>query len=330
MKIALLYNLNRGVTEHDAEFDSQGTIDKIVECLTASRHVVELVEATRDLVSWIIKLDYVKPDLVFNIAEGFVGAARESVHAAILEQLGMDYSGPGSTELLVCHNKAIAKRLLEQSGVKMAKDYVISNTDDLEALSLYALPFPLIVKLNSEGSSLGMDDKCIVEDFESLRCQVVKVLDKYGTNIIVEQYIRGRDLSTNFVEGIGVCPPVEYIYPEGQIYDYRLKTSANHVIEVATPSLDSATESRIMKDTGVVAKVFDLNGYGRADFRLSEDNELYFLEMNAQVSFHPIGAFVLSAARAGYNMQQLLEHIVRHAKNTKRRTSAIGKFMFTH
>lgn len=325
MKIALLYNLNRGTTEHDAEFDSQGTIDKIVEGLTASGHVVELVEATRDFVSWILELDEVKPDLVFNIAEGFVGAARESVHAAILEQLGIDYSGPGPTELLVCHSKAMAKRLLAQSGVKMPKDYVISSIDDLEALDTEDLPFPLIVKLNSEGSSLGMDDKCIVEDFESLRRQVIKVLDKYGTNVIVEQYIEGRDLSTSFVEGIGVCPPVEYVYPEGQIYDYRLKTSANHTIDVVTPSLDSETERGIMGNTEVVAKVFDMNGYGRADFRLSEDGELYFLEMNAQVSFHPIGAFVLSAARAGYDMQQLLAHIVSHAKNIKRRTSAIGK-----
>jgi len=55
------------------------------------------------------ELNKVKPDLIFNICEGFNGPARESVYAAILEQYKYNYSGPDSTNLLVCHNKYLSK-----------------------------------------------------------------------------------------------------------------------------------------------------------------------------------------------------------------------------
>lgn len=325
MKIALLHNVNRHNGEHEAEFDSPITIDGLQAAL-GSRHEVELVEATRDTASWVAKLATDRPDLVFNVAEGFAGAAREALSPAILENLGIDYSGPGPTELVVCHNKQLTKRLLRDHGIPMPWGAVLRNARDLEPLRGLALPFPLIVKLNSEGSSMAMDENCIVKDWAAFEEQIRKVDAKYGRNILVEAFVSGRDLSCSFIEGMGTFGPVEYRYPRGEIYDFELKTDSNHTVDVVRPD-DISPEIRgeILALTARVAEVLDVNGYGRADFRLAPDGSLHFLEMNGQVSFHPDGAFVLAAQHEGHSFKEVVLHIAEHAKRTVRRSSSMGR-----
>lgn len=325
MRVALLHNVNRGQNEHEAEFDSPYTIDAVQKAL-ATRHEVELVEATRDISSWVARLNATRPDLVFNVAEGFHGAARESVFPAILEELELDYSGPGPTELLVLHNKQLTKGLLRNEGVPMPWGKLLRSARDLEVLRSTPIPFPLIVKLNSEGSSMGMDEHCIVADWAAFETQVRKVDAKYRRNILAEQYIPGRDVSCSFIEGMGSFGPVEYRYLKGEIYDFELKTASNHTVDVVKPEDIPAELCDQMKAySGQIAEALDINGYGRADFRLTPDGQLYFLEMNGQVSFHTDGAFVLAAQHAGHSFDEVVLHIAEHSKNTVRRTSAMGR-----
>lgn len=325
MKVALLHNVNRGETDNEAEFDLPVTIDALTQALNKEHNVVP-IECTRDFVSWMTRLVMEKPDIIFSVAEGFSGAARESVYAALYEQLGIDYCGPGPTELLICHNKTLTKNLLRQYGIPVAWGRLLTSLEDLSELKDTNLPFPIIVKLNSEGSSLGMDDHCIVENREELERQVRSVWDKFHTNILIEQYIEGIDVSMSYIEGLGELGPVQYTYPNKTIYDFDLKTRNNHAVDVVHPSIENLQLVGQLKDmTKKIATLLDLNGYGRADFRVTSDGSIYFLEMNAQVCFHTIGAFALGAKRDGYDYDDIVLHIVRFAKENVRKTSAVGK-----
>lgn len=325
MKVALLHNVNRGEHDYEADFDLPVTIDAITNALQKQHEVVP-IECTRDFIQWLVKLAMEKPDIIFNVAEGFKGAARESVYAAIYEQLGLDYCGPGPTELLVTHNKSLTKKLLKEKDVPMAWSKMIGSLGDLEHLKDQELPFPLIVKLNSEGSSMGMDENCIVNDWDQLEKQVKAVWSKFRTNILIEQYIEGSDVSMTYIEGMGEMGPVQYVSPNHKIYDFRLKTKDNHTIDITYPFRDSPQVVQALKDlTRTVASTLDLNGYGRADFRVTPDGSIYFLEMNAQVCFHPQGAFVLGAQTDGHSYEDVVLHIVKHAKENPKRTSAVGK-----
>ena len=189
-KIAMLFNLNRHQFEYETEFDSEYTIDSIYNTLSKN-YLVEKIEADKDF-NWISKLKTYNPNLVFNICEGFHGPARESVYAAILEQLGLNYSGPDSTNMLVCHNKFLAKKLLKDD-VLVPFGYVIKNKDEIKFLS--NIKFPVIVKLNSEGSSMGMTKDSVVYNFDSLNKEVTRFIDTYNRGVLVEQYIKGQDLA---------------------------------------------------------------------------------------------------------------------------------------
>jgi D-alanine-D-alanine ligase len=324
MKIALLHNINRGEGLHESEFDLPSTIRFINESLS-KEHAVFEVEGTQDFVKWLIELTLYSPDLVFNIAEGFRGAAREAVYPAILEQLDIQYAGPGPTELTICHNKSLAKKLLSEK-VPVAWSRLISSPSEVFDLDDVDIPYPLIVKLNSEGSSLGMDENCIVYNFEDLKKQVQVVWNNFKTNIIIEEYIEGIDVSMTYVEGMGVFGPVQYTYPTGEIYDFKLKTSENDTVDVVLPNnLTANTKYRLKDLTKLVVNLLDINGYGRADFRIKPDGTIYFLEMNAQVSFHPQGAFLLAPVFEGATREEVILHIANHAKLQIRRASAVGK-----
>lgn len=322
--IALSYNLNRWENEHEVEFDSQLTIDALVKSIE-KKHKCIPVECWNNMTEWLPKLIWARPNMVFNVAEGFRGAAREAFYPALFEQLDLPYTWPGPTELLITHNKGLTKKLLVGSNIGLPWSHVLKSDEDLALLKWEGLPFPLIVKLNSEGSSMWMDDKCIVKNWSELSSQVSRVSGRFNTNIIIEQYIPGRDVSMTFVEGLGSLGPVEYICPGSDIYDFRLKGIDNDQIDVVTPENISSQGMRILwETTNRIAKLLDINGYCRIDYRLGGDESLNFLEVNWQVSFHPIGAFVLAGKEQGLGFDDLVHHIIDYASKNPRRNSRSG------
>ena len=98
----------------DSEFDSPLTIDTIVRSLRAHGHTVHLVEATSNLPRWFLTH---RVDLVFNIAEGMHGEHRESQVPAILELLGVPFTGSNSITLALALDKAKTKQILASEGI---------------------------------------------------------------------------------------------------------------------------------------------------------------------------------------------------------------------
>lgn len=323
-RIALVHNLNHGDSEHEVEFDSPITIDALTESIGRS-YECQPIEAGENI-QWINELTTSNIDLVFNVAEGFQGAGREAFYPALYEQLGLKYTGPGPSELLITHNKALTKQLLKPHGITMAWSRLIGSMADLEYLKAEVIPFPVIVKLNSEGSSKGMDEHCICTSVSALEHQVGKLLKNYDSNVIIEKYIPGRDMSMTYVQGLGVFGPAEYVYPDKKdIYDQKLKGDDNHKVEVHQKvSLELEKKRELKALTEKIASILDIQGYCRVDYRLDDRNNIYVLEVNGQVSFHPDGAFVKATYETGHNYDTIVHHIIRHALNTRRRVSKIG------
>lgn len=323
-KVALAYNLNRGQSEHEVEFDSQITIDRLIESINQKYQCIP-IECRENITQWIGKLIEENHDITFNIAEGFRGAAREAFYPALFEQINLKYTGPGPTELLITHNKGLTKKLLEDREILLPWSSVIESEKELDILKNEHIPFPLIIKLNSEGSSLGMDENCIVDNWNALVVQLTKLWDKFKTNVIIEQYIPGRDISTTYVEGLGSLGPVEYVCPNSDIYDFRLKGVDNDTIDVVSPqNLSQNIRSILLETTNKITRILDINGYCRIDYRMDQKDNIYFLEVNGQVSFHPIGAFVLAGKEQGYEFDDLVHHIIDFSIKNKRRISRAG------
>ena len=313
-KVAILYNLNRGQYEYETEFDSELTIDSIYESLK-DNYIVEKIEAVKDF-SWIDKVNIYKPNLVFNICEGFNGPARESVYAAILEQFHHNYSGPDSTNLLMCHNKFLVKRLVETIAL-VPFGYSIQKKEEIAKLQY--IKYPVIIKLNSEGSSMGLNKKSVVHNFEELEKQIIWLLETYNRNVIVEEYIKGEDISIIYVEGLGALGPC-IINCDSEFYDYEMKT-----IKDSTVGIDIAKGdyTELKKYVLKIIKRLDIKGYAKLDFRV-KDNKYYLIEINSQVSFHPQGEFATCAKTDKYDFKTLINHIVKNALKNDVKKNSIG------
>lgn len=313
-KIAMLFNLNRHQFEYETEFDSEYTIDSIYNTLSKN-YLVEKIEADKDF-NWISKLKTYNPNLVFNICEGFHGPARESVYAAILEQLGLNYSGPDSTNMLVCHNKFLAKKLLKDD-VLVPFGYVIKNKDEIKFLS--NIKFPVIVKLNSEGSSMGMTKDSVVYNFDSLNKEVTRFIDTYNRGVLVEQYIKGQDISMIYIEGLGALGPC-IVNCDSEFYDYEMKSDKDDTVDISTLDGNFDELKMIVEN---IARKLDIKGYAKLDFRIS-DGKFYLIEVNAQVSFHPEGEFITCAKKDNYSFEQIINFIVKNALQHENKINSVG------
>lgn len=313
-KLAILYNLNRQQFEYETEFDSEFTIDAIYNVLS-KKYDVYKIEADKEF-KWIEQLNLLRPDLVFNVCEGYYGPARESVYAAILEQFQYNYSGPDSTNLLMCHNKFLMKNLLKDDVLVPFGNSVCCEED---LLKLKSISYPVIVKLNSEGSSIGMDKNSIVHSYKELEKQVKKLLKKYNRNILIEEFVDGEDISMIYVEGLGAMGPC-VVKCNSTFYDYEMKTIKDDTVDIEPLKGNYDELKRIVLD---IAKKIDIKGYAKIDFRMKND-KYYLIEVNPQVSFHPTGEFVTCAKKDNYSFEKIILHIVNYALKQKTKRNSIG------
>ena len=204
VKIALVYNgithdmLLQGPLDRTAEFDSPHTIATLREAIAVHGHEVVLVEANEEAYG---RLRTSGTDLVFNVAEGIRGADREAHISAMLEMLGLPYTGSGPLSLALCLHKGKTKEVLSWYGIPTPAFQVL--THPYEPLS-EALTFPLIVKLLHEGSSMGLSYNSVVETLPALVERVTHLMHTYAQPVLVEQFIDGREFTLPI---LGNAPP---------------------------------------------------------------------------------------------------------------------------
>ena len=154
-----------------AEWDTWETINAVKEALEYFHNVI-LIEANH---SAFEKLKENKPDIVFNIAEGFNGVSREAQIPAMLDMLSIPYSGSDALTLATCLDKARTKEILSYYKIPNSK-FVMAN-DVSEAINAN-LKFPLIVKPISEGSSKGIFSSSFVRNNEELAKEVERIVSR--------------------------------------------------------------------------------------------------------------------------------------------------------
>jgi D-alanine-D-alanine ligase len=199
-RVALIYNLKYNVPvgpdappDALAEYDSIETAQALEDALLAGGHQVIALEADETLPDTVRRA---APDICFNIAEGLRGDARESQVPALLEMLGIPYTGSKVLAHALSLDKAAAKRIWRDTGLPTASFQVLRRGD--ERLD-EGLAFPLFVKPVREGSGMGINGYSVVYDEAELRQQVRWVIDTYHQPALVEVYLPGREFTVGLI-----------------------------------------------------------------------------------------------------------------------------------
>ena len=233
------------------------------------------------------------------------GAAGENgTLQALLDLTGRPYTGSGVLASALAMNKAMAKRLFEHAGIPtppwqlLAPDATAAEVD-VEALG----GFPLVVKPNEEGSSVGLT---IVERSATLP-QALSSAGALG-EILVERFIEGREL-TVAVLGEQALPIVE-INPRGGLYDYESKYTAGASEYTCPADLPPDTAERVRELGLRAARVLGCRGVVRVDFRLDPRGESHCLEVNTVPGMTPTSLVPMAARAAGIEYDQVVQRML--------------------
>ncbi len=320
MLVGIAYNVKRaedaprgaGVpADAEAEFDDPGTIEALRAAIGAAGYETALYEADADLPR---KLAARRPDIVFNIAESASGRGREAQLPALLNYMGIPFTGSDETAMCVALDKALCKRLLATYRVATPK-YRVAGMDG--RFSAKGLSFPLIVKPNAEGSGKGIADFSVARNNSELRRVLAAQLALYRQDMLVEEYIEGREFTVGLLgngDSLRVFPPMEIIFnsPDNPIYSYEIKKNfKEHVTYACPPDLDAATQ-RVM--TGNAERAFRALGCrdcARVDFRLSREGKVYFIEINPLPGLVPgYSDYPMIAQYCGMPYHRLIKEIL--------------------
>jgi D-alanine-D-alanine ligase len=315
MKIAITYNEKRSDGEHDAEFDTREAIAVVARMVASLGHTVVPIDVTGSVTRVIAELERTTPDLVFNFAEGERGQFREAFYPALFEQLGLAHTGSSASTLSLCMDKALAKRVVAGARVRVPRGQLVRSLRDVAALERPSA-IPVIVKPNLEGSSKGITAESVIRDPARLAPVVRAALVQYPDGVLVEEMIAGVDVGVGWVEGIGLLPPIAYHCGDDPfaVYDFALKHEHPELVDVRIPApLSELVTARLSACATRVFAALGVEGYGRADFRVTPDGEVVFLEMNPLPSLTMATGhdelYVAAAAR-GFAPRELLAAIL--------------------
>ncbi len=205
MRVGFCFNRKRGLEEGAprdfyAECDDEETIEAVRSALSRN-HAVIPIEGDEDAFE---KFRHLRPDIVFNMAEGLYGESRESQIPAMLEMLRIPYTGSDPLTLGICLDKASTKDILSYHGVPNPPFAVVHSLK-----SKVKLPsLPLIVKPLSEGSSKVVTNNALVRNSKQLREQIEFVITQYRQPALVEKFLPGREFT---VALLGNGPEVEIL-----------------------------------------------------------------------------------------------------------------------
>ena len=163
---------------------------------------------------------------------------------------------------------------------------------------------PAVAKPNSGGSSIGIS---IARDKGQLK-KAIELAFQQEDCILVEEYIRGRELSCGVLGGKAL--PVIEIVPKEGFYDYKNKYQAGAALEVTPAPISPAATQKVQRLAEQVFSSLKLSVYARMDFLLTEDGDAYCLEANTLPGMTPTSLLPQEAAAVGIDYITLCERII--------------------
>jgi D-alanine-D-alanine ligase len=287
------------------------TVEKVAQALEKGGHSVKIIEGGINFIEGMKEfmprvVSGERPGIVFNMAYGIQGQNRYTHVPAMLEMLGIPYVGSGPEAHAVVQDKVMTKIVLQKNNIPTPGFWAFTTPDD----KFDDLIFPVIVKPKMESTSMGME---VVDNWNDLRRAVATQIEKFSQEILVEQFIPGREFAVGLL-GNGshteVLPIVE-IDLEGDPNKIQTITNKkqNPLDKICPAKLTEDQEKEIKKICLDSFRKLGLNDFARVDFRMDKDGKVYVLELNSMASLGVTGSYVYACKTAGYDYDAMINKI---------------------
>ena len=293
MTVGLTYDLRsaylkEGYSEEEtAEFDRDDTIDSIENTLKELCYQTDRIGHVRQLASRLAKGD--RWDIVFNIAEGMFGIAREAQIPALLDAYNIPCVFSDALVLALSLHKGMCKHVIRDCSIPTPEFKVVNDVSDIDKVKL---PMPLFAKPIAEGTGKGVDGNSKVNSMKELKTLCGDLLIKYKQPVLVETFLPGREFTVGIVgtgyeaKSVGVLEVVLKGDAEPDAYSYVNKEKCEELVQYIL------VKDKIAKECEKVAldswRALGCRDGGRVDVRLDDKGVPNFLEVNPLAGLHPL------------------------------------------
>ena len=238
-------------------------------------------------------------DVVFIALHGRLG--EDGTIQAILEEIGVPYTGSGVEASRLAIDKVLAQDLFQKSGIQVPahislyKQEAAHHAGLIQAIDFY----PVVVKPAREGSSIGIS---LVRAPEGL-AEALQKAWKYDDKVLIEQYIHGRELTVGIL-GDEALAPIE-IRPKAEFFDFKAKYSSGATEYIVPAHLPQELADKVRQSALAAHRVLGCADLSRVDFILAENGAYYVLEVNTIPGFTSTSLLPKAARVMGIDFDRL-------------------------
>ena len=227
---------------------------------------------------------------------------------AKLSSLGIPYTGSNPQASSDAMNKWKSRELFAKAGIRIPNGILYDEANlRLETLGTR----DIVVKPESGGSTVGVS---ILRNFtpEDLREAVKFARESYAGDVLLEEYIEGREITAAVWENNGEIQalPLIEIRPKLGFYDYANKYTSGATEYIVPAEISESVAAKIQNAAVKAHEVLGCNSYSRADFRLRDDGEFFILEVNTAPGMTATSLVPKAAAATGVSMSEFVKHIL--------------------
>lgn len=251
-----------------------------------------------------------KAEVVFNAVHGLYG--EDGRLQTLLEIREMPYTGSGMIASVSCMDKVITKRMLRDAGISTPACLIVNKKESgIKEKIMQRFSLPVVIKPASQGSSIGVE---IVKEEKQLDEALANAF-KYSRDILVEEFIGGKELTVSMMQKDGevVALPVIHIAPHSGMYDYHSKYTKGATEYICPADLDEETTKKVQEISKQAYEVLGCSGVARADVMLDEVGNGYVLEINTVPGMTATSLVPKAAAAAGISFPELCNIILQSA-----------------
>ena len=296
MKVGLLSGGNS--TEREVSLASGKSIYKACRDLGYQVKILDPIDDIRSIKDSILSVD-----IIFNGLHG--GDGENGEVAKYLESLNIPFTGSDQLSSATCMDKNKTKTIVFENNF-LTPGWVMKNKDSDDIIDI-DLTFPLVVKPNDQGSTIGLS---IVKNKKELR-KAFELAGKYTSSILLESFINGREITVPVVANKAYS--IVEIIPSHDLYDYECKYTKG-MSEYICPADLSINLSESIKDLALkVHKILNCRHYSRVDFLLDKNNDPWFLEINTLPGMTETSLLPKSLKASGIEFKDIIQKILNEA-----------------
>ncbi len=293
MKIGVLLG---GISpERDVSLKSGKAI--ISACEQLGYDVVS-IDPKDGVASLLIKIESV--DLVFNGLHG--GDGENGVIQGLLQSMGKRFTGSDNESSAICMDKRVSKALVSRKNI-LTPNWISIDSVEKKPTN-FEIDYPLIVKPNDQGSTIGLT---VVKSDKELE-EAITLARRYTKIVLIEAFVSGREITVTII-GNKAYPIIEII-PTNDLYDYECKYTKDMAEYPCPAELSNELTLKIQNIALMIHKLLGCRHYSRVDFILDEELNPWFLEINTLPGMTETSLIPKSVGAAGMDFKMLIQCII--------------------